>query len=202
MTQDTKSEPMMQVDPPGPALHPLEVPKEDPANPVSAGIDSYLLPASVVQRVAKQVLPPGAAIGYGPSAQPVFINYLTATALAHADKKTKTIGRSPGLTAGLEQVYRALSMMELDQSLLGPVRDAVSVHISSQKEKRDAYRKKVKDQKLALGLDVGDADHYAEGDEEEDLQDIPKGLEATPEAVSVPSKRPAEHELPMDQDMQ
>jgi hypothetical protein len=56
----------------------------------------------------------------------VFINYLTATALAHTDKKSKTIGFSFALHSGIEHVYKALAIMELDQSVLDPTRDAVS----------------------------------------------------------------------------
>jgi hypothetical protein len=48
----------------------------------------------------------------------VFINYITAAALTQADKKQKTVS--------VDQILRALQLLEFEQSLTIPVRDAVN----------------------------------------------------------------------------
>jgi DNA polymerase epsilon subunit 3 len=125
------------------------------------------IPKSVLVKVCKQVLPPATSISGEAKeallkATTVFINYLTATALDLSDHKDKL---------GETDIYKALEALELDSSILGPVREAVGVNQLQRKEKRDEYRKK-KMQDVGNGT-TEDRMSDAEMDALDDNQEFP-----------------------------
>ncbi|KAJ3275745.1 hypothetical protein HDV01_007212 [Terramyces sp. JEL0728] len=107
---------------------------------MSDPIENYELPKSTIQKICKGVLPEGTNVQKEAreaitKASTVFINYLTAVANEQAVKQDrKTINSS--------DIFKALEMLELDGSILDPVKEATLNYISVQKEKRNEYRKR------------------------------------------------------------
>ncbi|KAJ3257979.1 hypothetical protein HK103_004113 [Boothiomyces macroporosus] len=103
-------------------------------------IENYELPKSTIQKICKGVLPEGTNLQKEAreaitKASTVFINYLTAVANEQAIKQDrKTINSS--------DIFKALEILELDGSILDPVREATTQYIQIQKEKRNEYRKR------------------------------------------------------------
>ncbi|KAJ3311311.1 hypothetical protein HDV04_004119 [Boothiomyces sp. JEL0838] len=103
-------------------------------------IENYELPKSTIQKICKGVLPEGTNLQKEAreaitKASTVFINYLTAVANEQATKQDrKTINSS--------DIFKALEILELDGSILDPVREATTQYIQIQKEKRNEYRKR------------------------------------------------------------
>ena len=121
----------------------------------SDDISANEIPKSVLLKVCKQVLPPQTAIATEAKdallkSTTVFINYLTTVALDSSEVKGKI---------GENDVYRALQMMELDSSILQPVREAVLMNQILRKEKRK--------RKEAGILDGND-----NPDEQNDIEDV------------------------------
>ncbi|KAH7414068.1 histone-fold-containing protein [Phaeosphaeria sp. MPI-PUGE-AT-0046c] len=112
----------------------------------SLGVEDLNLPKSIVQRLAKGVLPPNTSIqkdallAMSKSAT-VFVNYLTSCAAEHAQRSGKK-------TVMPKDVFDA--MQELEYAFMLPRLEAeVTKFTSIQADKRNTYRKKVRDEKKA-----------------------------------------------------
>ena len=136
-------------------------------------ISANEIPRSVLLKICKQVLPPQTAMSSEAKdallkSTTVFINYLTSVALDGADSKTKL---------GEHDVYRALQMMELDSSILAPVREAVMINQMARKEKR---RRKETEAVDGNGVPLpnqenedGDDNNEDEGNDDEEMEFAP-----------------------------
>ncbi|KAF2120592.1 histone-fold-containing protein [Lophiotrema nucula] len=124
-------------------------------------VEDLNLPKSIVQRLAKGVLPPNTSIqkdallAMSKSAT-VFVNFLTANAAEHA-------ARSGKKTVNPKDVFDAMREMEYE-SFLPRLEAEVAKFTSIQADKRNSYRKKVREEKKALK--AGEAGEGAEGAEE------------------------------------
>ncbi|KAF1835471.1 histone-fold-containing protein [Decorospora gaudefroyi] len=126
--------------------------EESPAPPKSAprddslGVEDLNLPKSIVQRLAKGVLPPNtqiqkdALLAMSKSAT-VFVNYITNTAAEHALKSGKK-------TVMPKDVFEAMHELEFD-FMLERLEAEVAKFTSIQADKRNTYRKKVREEKKA-----------------------------------------------------
>ncbi|KAF2447611.1 histone-fold-containing protein [Karstenula rhodostoma CBS 690.94] len=110
------------------------------------GLNDLNLPKSIVQRLAKGVLPPNTQIQKDAllamsKGATVFVNYLTSTAAEHA-------ARSGKKTVMPKDVFDALQELEFD-FMLQRVEAEVHKFTSIQADKRNTYRKKVREEKKA-----------------------------------------------------
>ncbi|OAG12936.1 histone-fold-containing protein [Paraphaeosphaeria sporulosa] len=110
------------------------------------GLSDLNLPKSIVQRLAKGVLPPNTQIQKDAllamsKGATVFVNYLTSTAAEHA-------ARSGKKTVMPKDVFDALQELEFD-FMLQRVEAEVHKFTSIQADKRNTYRKKVREEKKA-----------------------------------------------------
>ncbi|KAL5118320.1 hypothetical protein ACEQ8H_003830 [Pleosporales sp. CAS-2024a] len=115
-------------------------------------VEDLNLPKSIVQRLAKGVLPPNtqiqkdALLAMSKSAT-VFVNYLTSCAAEHAQRSGKR-------TVMPENVFAA--MHELEFAFMLPRLEAeVTKFTSIQADKRNTYRKKVREEKKAAREEPG-----------------------------------------------
>ncbi|KAL1607845.1 hypothetical protein SLS60_002783 [Paraconiothyrium brasiliense] len=109
-------------------------------------VEDLNLPKSIVQRLAKGVLPPNTQIQKDAllamsKGATVFVNYLTSTAAEHA-------ARSGKKTVMPKDVFDALQELEFD-FMLQRVEAEVHKFTSIQADKRNTYRKKVREEKKA-----------------------------------------------------
>ncbi|KAF2653870.1 histone-fold-containing protein [Lophiostoma macrostomum CBS 122681] len=116
-------------------------------------IEDLNLPRSIVQRLAKGVLPPNtqiqkdAVLAMSKSAT-VFVNYLTSHAAENAARSNKK-------TVMPKDVFDAMQELEFE-SFLPRLEAEVAKFTSIQADKRNSYRKKVREEKKAQ-KDTGDA---------------------------------------------
>ncbi|KAH7385638.1 histone-fold-containing protein [Pyrenochaeta sp. MPI-SDFR-AT-0127] len=125
---------------------------EDPAPAKSTSKDDTLsvedlnLPKSIVQRLGKGVLPPNtqiqkdALLAMSKSAT-VFVNYITSCAAEHALRNGKK-------TVMPKDVFDAMTELEFD-FMLPRLEAEVTKFTSIQADKRNTYRKKVREEKKA-----------------------------------------------------
>ncbi|ORY13754.1 histone-fold-containing protein [Clohesyomyces aquaticus] len=124
-----------------PAKPAAKEPKED-----GLSVEDLNLPKSIVQRLAKGVLPPNtqiqkdALLAMSKSAT-VFVNYLTHHAAEHAARSNKK-------TVMPKDVFDAMQELEFD-SFLPRLEAEVAKFTSIQADKRNSYRKKIRDEKKA-----------------------------------------------------
>lgn len=126
--------------------------------------DFNQLQMAILTRVCKQVLPPGTNIQKEAkealqNATTIFINYLTATA-----NDLQTTKKS----INSQDVFRALELLELDASILGPVKEAVKIYQNQQKQKRTEYRKRKSESshpQMDENMDGGAEDGMQDDDE-------------------------------------
>ncbi|CAO2650408.1 Nn.00g017000.m01.CDS01 [Neocucurbitaria sp. VM-36] len=126
-------------------------------------VEDLNLPKSIVQRLSKGVLPPNtqiqkdALLAMSKSAT-VFVNYLTSCAAEHAQRSGKK-------TIMPQDVFSAMTELEFE-FMLPRLEAEVTKFTSIQADKRNTYRKKVREEKKAAtstpskpsnGDDVGDA---------------------------------------------
>ncbi|KAJ4353388.1 uncharacterized protein N0V89_005117 [Didymosphaeria variabile] len=109
-------------------------------------VEDLNLPKSIVQRLAKGVLPPNTQIQKDAllamsKGATVFVNYLTSIAAEHA-------ARSGKKTVMPKDVFDALQELEFD-FMLQRVEAEVHKFTSIQADKRNTYRKKVREEKKA-----------------------------------------------------
>ncbi|KAH8731019.1 histone-fold-containing protein [Phaeosphaeriaceae sp. PMI808] len=136
-------------------------PEEDIPVPKSAskeakddalGVEDLNLPKSIVQRLAKGVLPPNtqiqkdALLAMSKSAT-VFVSYITSCAAEHA-------ARSGKKTVMPKDVFDAMIELEFD-FMLPRLEAEVTKFTSIQADKRNTYRKKVREEKKAVKEKVG-----------------------------------------------
>ncbi|KAH3980012.1 hypothetical protein HBH98_174690 [Parastagonospora nodorum] len=160
-------------------------------------VEDLNLPKSIVQRLAKGVLPPNtqiqkdALLAMSKSAT-VFVNYITSCAAEHAQRSGKK-------TVMPENVFTA--MQELEFSFMLPRLEAeVTKFTSIQADKRNTYRKKVREEKKATkgeepssmisGVAGGDDEPAAkrakldgEAEDEEDEGDVDETVDVEDEEV-------------------
>ncbi|KNG51288.1 histone-fold-containing protein [Stemphylium lycopersici] len=127
--------------------------EESPAAPRSAprddslGVEDLNLPKSIVQRLAKGVLPPNtqiqkdALLAMSKSAT-VFVNYITSCAA----EKALSSGKK---TVMPKDVFDAMSDLEF-AFMLPRLEAEVTKFTSIQADKRNTYRKKVREEKKAV----------------------------------------------------
>lgn len=127
---------------PSPASKAVSKAKDDDG----LGVEDLNLPKSIVQRLAKGVLPPNtqiqkdALLAMSKSAT-VFVSYITSCAVEHAERNSKK-------TVNPKDVFDA--MTELEFELFLPRLEAeVTKFTSIQADKRNTYRKKVREEKKA-----------------------------------------------------
>ncbi|OAL50687.1 histone-fold-containing protein [Pyrenochaeta sp. DS3sAY3a] len=110
------------------------------------GVEDLNLPKSIVQRLAKGVLPPNtqiqkdALLAMSKSAT-VFVNYLTSCA-------AETAQRSGKRTIMPQDVFAAMKELEFE-FMLTRLEAEVTKFTSIQSDKRNTYRKKVREEKKA-----------------------------------------------------
>ncbi|KAF2869781.1 histone-fold-containing protein [Massariosphaeria phaeospora] len=127
-------------------------PKDD-----GLSVEDLNLPKSIVQRLAKGVLPPNtqiqkdALLAMSKSAT-VFVNYLTSTAAEYA-------ARSGKKTVMPKDVFDAMHELEFE-AFLPRLEAEVTRFTAIQADKRNTYRKKVREDKKAA-KDIGDVDPQA-----------------------------------------
>ncbi|CAI9633836.1 unnamed protein product [Alternaria burnsii] len=120
---------------------PISVPREE-----SLGVEDLNLPKSIVQRLAKGVLPPNtqiqkdALLAMSKSAT-VFVNYITSAAA----EKALASGKK---TVMPKDVFDAMTELEF-ASFLPRLEAEVTKFTSIQADKRNTYRKKVREEKRA-----------------------------------------------------
>jgi len=120
---------------------PRSVPREE-----SLGVEDLNLPKSIVQRLAKGVLPPNtqiqkdALLAMSKSAT-VFVNYITSAAA----EKALASGKK---TVMPKDVFDAMKELEF-ASFLPRLEAEVTKFTSIQADKRNTYRKKVREEKKA-----------------------------------------------------
>ncbi|RYO59581.1 hypothetical protein AA0116_g6980 [Alternaria tenuissima] len=120
---------------------PRSVPREE-----SLGVEDLNLPKSIVQRLAKGVLPPNtqiqkdALLAMSKSAT-VFVNYITSAAA----EKALASGKK---TVMPKDVFDAMTELEF-ASFLPRLEAEVTKFTSIQADKRNTYRKKVREEKKA-----------------------------------------------------
>ncbi|KAF1943196.1 histone-fold-containing protein [Clathrospora elynae] len=134
------------------------VSNEDTPAPKSAprdddlGVEDLNLPKSIVQRLAKGVLPANtqiqkdALLAMSKSAT-VFVNYLTSTAAEHALRSGKK-------TILPKDVFDAMTELEFE-FMLPRLEAEVTKFTSIQADKRNTYRKKVREDKKATSAGAG-----------------------------------------------
>jgi histone H3/H4 len=122
---------------------------EEPARPASSdglSVEDLNLPKSIVQRLAKGVLPPNtqiqkdALLAMSKSAT-VFVNYLTNEASEHAERGGKK-------TIQPKDVLEAIKELEFE-GFSQRLEAEVNKYVAIQSEKRNSYRKKIRDEKNA-----------------------------------------------------
>ncbi|KAF2739939.1 histone-fold-containing protein [Polyplosphaeria fusca] len=117
-------------------------------------VEDLNLPKSIVQRLAKGVLPPNtqiqkdALLAMSKSAT-VFVNYVTSQAAENA-------ARTNHKTVTPQDVYNAMLELEFD-SFLPRLEAEVAKFTSIQADKRNSYRAKVRQEKKAMKTANGDA---------------------------------------------
>ncbi|KAH9870398.1 hypothetical protein IAQ61_005873 [Plenodomus lingam] len=110
------------------------------------GVEDLNLPKSIVQRLAKGVLPPNtqiqkdALLAMSKSAT-VFVSYITSCAIEHAEQNGKK-------TVNPKDVFDAMTELEFD-FFLPRLEAEVTKFTSIQADKRNTYRKKVREEKKA-----------------------------------------------------
>lgn len=110
------------------------------------GVEDLNLPKSIVQRLGKGVLPPNtqiqkdALLAMSKSAT-VFVNYITSCAAEHALRSGKK-------TVMPKDVFEAMTELEFD-FMLPRLEAEVTKFTSIQADKRNTYRKKVREEKKA-----------------------------------------------------
>ncbi|KAF2002853.1 histone-fold-containing protein [Amniculicola lignicola CBS 123094] len=110
------------------------------------GVEDLNLPKSIVQRLAKGVLPPNtqiqkdALLAMSKSAT-VFVNYITTTAHENAARQNKK-------TIMPKDIYEAMLELEF-QDFLPRLQAEVEKFTSIQADKRNSYRKKIREEKKA-----------------------------------------------------
>ncbi|KAF1840816.1 histone-fold-containing protein [Cucurbitaria berberidis CBS 394.84] len=113
----------------------------------SLGVEDLNLPKSIVQRLGKGVLPPNtqiqkdALLAMSKSAT-VFVNYLTSCAAEHAQRSGKR-------TIMPQDVYAAMTELEFE-FMLPRLEAEVTKFTSIQADKRNTYRKKVREEKKTV----------------------------------------------------
>ncbi|KAF2691258.1 histone-fold-containing protein [Lentithecium fluviatile CBS 122367] len=129
----------------------------------SLSVEDLNLPKSIVQRLGKGVLPPNtqiqkdALLAMSKSAT-VFVNYLTSCAAEHA-------ARSGKKTVMPKDVFDAMHELEFE-FMLPRLEAEVNKFTSIQADKRNTYRKKVREEKKAGGpTKEKPANGHAEEDE-------------------------------------
>ncbi|KAI8936323.1 hypothetical protein NX059_006739 [Plenodomus lindquistii] len=127
---------------PSPAPKAAPRPKDDD----SLGVEDLNLPKSIVQRLAKGVLPPNtqiqkdALLAMSKSAT-VFVSYITSSAIEYAERSGKK-------TVNPKDVFGAMTELEFD-FFLPRLEAEVTKFTSIQADKRNTYRKKVREEKKA-----------------------------------------------------
>ncbi|KAL6706451.1 hypothetical protein ACN47E_005390 [Coniothyrium glycines] len=126
-----------------PAPKPASKPKDDDG----LSVEDLNLPKSIVQRLAKGVLPPNtqiqkdALLAMSKSAT-VFVNYLTSCAAEHAQRSGKK-------TVMPQDVFAAMTELEFAH-MLPRLEAEVTKFTSIQADKRNTYRKKVREEKKGV----------------------------------------------------
>ncbi|KAF2131423.1 histone-fold-containing protein [Dothidotthia symphoricarpi CBS 119687] len=127
-------------------------------------VEDLNLPKSIVQRLAKGVLPPNtqiqkdALLAMSKSAT-VFVNYLTSAAAEHAQRSGKK-------TIMPKDVFDAMTELEF-AAMLPRLEAEVNKFTSIQADKRNTYRKKVREEKKKVTGEPG-PEQEPKGDVEAD----------------------------------